>query len=163
MGIGVSSLATGEAQWLDPGPQMPFVPWPTEEVIRTGALAWIQSMLEQGFDPSEADGAMEEEADVKREVDAEVKRGGAVPELVRRESIAVGASCHFQNTTLSADDFLPVIASMPCVVAHELVPTFSHPFLVPLARTAHLRTLGKHTDTPFHTNTSYKECLQMAL
>ncbi len=89
-GIGVSSLATGEAQWLDPGAQMPFVPWPTEEVIRRGALARIQGMLERGVDPSEADGAVVEEAATQREGDAEVKGEGAVVEPVRRESIAVG-------------------------------------------------------------------------
>lgn len=89
-GIGVSSLATGEAQWLDPGAQMPFVPWPTEEVIRRGALARIQGMLERGVDPSEADGAVEEEKDTKMGVGAEVKLEGAVVEPVRKESASVG-------------------------------------------------------------------------
>ena len=51
-GIGVASLDQNEVQWLDPLTQIPFVPWPVEEVIRQGALAQIQVMLEQGIDPS---------------------------------------------------------------------------------------------------------------
>ena len=41
-----------EVQWLDPLNQIPFVPWPSEDVIRQGALAQLQVMLEQGVDPS---------------------------------------------------------------------------------------------------------------
>lgn len=52
-GIGVSSLDQKEVQWLDPlSTQAPFVPWPSEDVIRRGALAQIQLMLEQGQDPN---------------------------------------------------------------------------------------------------------------
>lgn len=50
-GIGVASLEQSEVQWLDPLTQIPFVPWPSEEVIRQGALAQVQVMLEQGLDP----------------------------------------------------------------------------------------------------------------
>ncbi len=51
-GIGVSSLDQKEVQWLDPmSTQVPFVPWPSEDVIRRGALAQIQLMMEQGKDP----------------------------------------------------------------------------------------------------------------
>lgn len=51
-GIGVASLNQGDMQWLDPLKQIPFVPWPSEEVIRQGALAQIQVMLDQRIDPS---------------------------------------------------------------------------------------------------------------
>ncbi|MCJ1461738.1 hypothetical protein MMC07_000337 [Pseudocyphellaria aurata] len=51
-GIGVSSLDQKEVQWLDPLNQIPFVPWPSEEVIRQGALAQLQVMLEHEVDPS---------------------------------------------------------------------------------------------------------------
>lgn len=52
-GIGVLSLDQKEVQWLDPlSTQVPFVPWPSEDVIRRGALAQIQLMLEQGQDPN---------------------------------------------------------------------------------------------------------------
>ena len=54
-GIGVSSLGQNEVEWLDPLNQIPFVPWPSEEVIKRGALAQIQVMLEQGIDPASVD------------------------------------------------------------------------------------------------------------
>ncbi|KAI4250874.1 MAG: hypothetical protein LQ352_005200 [Teloschistes flavicans] len=50
-GVGESSLEQADVQWLNPLEQIPFVPWPTEEVIKRGALGQIQVMLEQGFDP----------------------------------------------------------------------------------------------------------------
>lgn len=51
-GIGVASLEQSEVQWLDPLNQIPFVPWPSEEVIRQGALVQVQLLLERGQDPS---------------------------------------------------------------------------------------------------------------
>lgn len=51
-GIGIASLEQSEVQWLDPLTQLPFMPWPSEEVIRQGALAQVQVMLEQGLDLS---------------------------------------------------------------------------------------------------------------
>ena len=72
-GIGISSLEQKEVEWLDPPNQIPFVPWPSEEVIKRGALAQIQVMLEQGIDPasvgSGGDGTVNEmgDADVKHE------------------------------------------------------------------------------------------------
>lgn len=87
-GIGVSSLAAGESQWLDPSAQIPFVPWPTEEVIRRGALAQIQVMLEQGVDPTDAPSALEEEA--KQEDDIEIEDEKEVVQNVRRESTFAG-------------------------------------------------------------------------
>lgn len=87
-GIGVSSLAAGESQWLDPGAQIPFVPWPTEEVIRRGALAQIQVMREQGVDP--ADAVMAEQEGTKEGVETEVKREAAVVEPTMRESSSAG-------------------------------------------------------------------------
>lgn len=52
-GIGVSSLDQKEVQWLEPlSTGAPFVPWPSEDVIRRGALAQIQLMLDQGQDPN---------------------------------------------------------------------------------------------------------------
>lgn len=50
-GFGLSSLEQADVQWLNPLEQIPFVPWPTEEVIKRGALGQIQVMLEQGLDP----------------------------------------------------------------------------------------------------------------
>lgn len=59
-GIGVSSLGQEEVQWLDPLKQIPFVPWPSEDVIRQGGLAQIQVMLDQGIDPSSVSAGAEE-------------------------------------------------------------------------------------------------------
>jgi hypothetical protein len=60
-GIGVASLDVSEIQWLDPLTQIPFVPWPSEEVIRQGALAQVQLMLEKGPDASNV-GSREDES-----------------------------------------------------------------------------------------------------
>lgn len=51
-GVGVSSLTDEQRAWLDSASQIPFVPWPSEDTIRKGALAGIQHMLEQGKDPT---------------------------------------------------------------------------------------------------------------
>ena len=52
---------------------MPFVPWPTEEAIRKGALASIQVLLDQGVDPVTFDPekSAELEAERKRITEAE--------------------------------------------------------------------------------------------
>ncbi|KAL8783814.1 MAG: hypothetical protein Q9213_004360 [Squamulea squamosa] len=60
-GVGVSSLTSDEVKWLNELARTAFVPWPTEQVIKSGALGQIQIMLEQGVDP-EAGGAVEEVA-----------------------------------------------------------------------------------------------------
>ena len=83
-GIGVSSLEQSEIQWLDPLAQIPFVPWPSEEVIKRGALAQIQGMLEQGIDPAGLSGEIAEEGFREmeaKEEDVEVKREDGAPEV----------------------------------------------------------------------------------
>ena len=50
-GIGMGSLEDVEKKWLDPLRQIPFVPWVMEDVMRQGALAQIQAMVEKGEDP----------------------------------------------------------------------------------------------------------------
>ncbi|KZF25185.1 hypothetical protein L228DRAFT_236305 [Xylona heveae TC161] len=106
LGIGVSSLEKSETQWLNPSAQVPFAPWPGEEVIRRGALAQIQVMLEQGNDPaSVADPATEarikEEEESKREKekkdqeekeDRRRKELQAAQEAARRESYTGAAA-----------------------------------------------------------------------
>lgn len=68
-GIGVASLDQNEVQWLDPLKQIPFVPWPSEEIIRQGALAQIQVMLEQGIDPNSANVSQDEMRNEERNED----------------------------------------------------------------------------------------------
>ncbi|MCJ1364854.1 hypothetical protein MMC16_003971 [Acarospora aff. strigata] len=94
-GIGVSSLAASESQWLDPSAQIPFVPWPTEEVIRRGALAQIQVMLEQGVDPAGAAVPkvdLEQEQEEETEMEVEVKRENEGGEEARRKSAVASAA-----------------------------------------------------------------------
>lgn len=52
-GIGLESLQQEEKQWLDPFTGTQFMPWPSEDVIRRGALGKIQGMLEKNIDPVE--------------------------------------------------------------------------------------------------------------
>lgn len=47
----LKSLGLEERNWLDPVSGVVFTPWPSEEVIKRGALAMIQGMLEKGDDP----------------------------------------------------------------------------------------------------------------
>ncbi|KAL8944892.1 MAG: hypothetical protein Q9216_000182 [Gyalolechia sp. 2 TL-2023] len=58
-GVGVSSLQQSEVNWLNPMAQIPFTPWPTEDVIKRGALGQIQVMVEQGIDPGSGEPAQE--------------------------------------------------------------------------------------------------------
>ncbi|KAF4636391.1 hypothetical protein G7Y89_g1695 [Cudoniella acicularis] len=60
-----TSLPVEFSQWLNPSADVMFVPWPTEQTIRRGALASIQMLIDQGkdpatFDPAES-AALEEE------------------------------------------------------------------------------------------------------
>jgi hypothetical protein len=77
------------SEWLNPlsgGP--PFVPWPTEETIRRGALASIQVLLDQGVDPATFDPekSAELEADRKRlELEAETRKAEQEAEKARLE------------------------------------------------------------------------------
>ncbi|CZT43463.1 uncharacterized protein RSE6_03507 [Rhynchosporium secalis] len=104
---GVSTNLTLWEQYLNQPADMPFVPWPTEEAIRKGALASIQVLLDQGVDPAtfdpeksaeleaerkritEADDAAREQGRIdredarKREMERRMSGSGAAPE--RRE------------------------------------------------------------------------------
>lgn len=56
-GVGEKSLEPADVQWLNPLAQAQFTPWPTEDIIKRGALGQIQVMLEQGFDHGASDAA----------------------------------------------------------------------------------------------------------
>lgn len=64
-GMGTASLEDIERKWLDPLTQIPFVPWVSDETIKRGALAEIQSMVERGDDPESmgAGGSKEEKGE----------------------------------------------------------------------------------------------------
>ena len=69
---------------LDPAAQLPFVPWPSQEVIGMGGLAHVQSMLEQGRDPGTVLGVEEQAAEDRRRGEEEVKRKEEEEERLRR-------------------------------------------------------------------------------
>ncbi|MCJ1453295.1 hypothetical protein MMC28_003641 [Mycoblastus sanguinarius] len=76
-GIGYESLEDVERRWLDPLRQIPFVPWPSEEVIKSGALAEIQGMMERGIDPESVDAGGVKDDEKVREVIMERREEGA--------------------------------------------------------------------------------------
>ena len=87
-GIGMGSLEDVEKRWLDPLREIPFVPWVGEDVMRMGALAQIQGMVERGEDPEMVGTAEAEEG-------AEGKEGKAMEGLqnedaVKRENVGAG-------------------------------------------------------------------------
>lgn len=86
--------------WLNSGGP-PFVPWPTEETIRRGALASIQGLLDQGIDPATFDPEknaeleserkrLELEAEAEQEVEKARLEEERREEMRRRQSISTG-------------------------------------------------------------------------
>lgn len=71
---------------------MAFVPWPSEEVIRRGALAQIQVMLEQGVDPevvaAEPRPEKEEQGEAVQKV--KVENGAGMSDGVGQASVGEG-------------------------------------------------------------------------
>lgn len=97
-----TSLPLGFTQFLNPSAEIPFIPWPSEEAIRKGALASIQILLDQGKDPATFDPEKSAELEAERKKIAEeedrVKEDRRVEmeearrrEMDRRASVA-GAS-----------------------------------------------------------------------
>lgn len=70
-------------QYLNPLSGQIFFPWPTEDKIRSGALASNQLLLEQGIDPRGYDPAKEEERKLREE--EERKAGEEREKAERRE------------------------------------------------------------------------------
>lgn len=66
-----TSLPEGFTQFLNPLADSPFIPWPTEETIRRGALASIQVLLDQNIDPATFDPAKSAELEAERKRIAE--------------------------------------------------------------------------------------------
>jgi len=60
------SLPNNFSQWLNPLADLPFIPWPTEDAIRRGALASIQVLLDQGVDPATFDPEKSAELEAER-------------------------------------------------------------------------------------------------
>ncbi|TVY39713.1 Mediator of RNA polymerase II transcription subunit [Lachnellula occidentalis] len=60
-----TALPTEYSRWLNPPPDL-FLPWPTEETIRRGALASIQILVDTGVDPATFDPARSAELEAER-------------------------------------------------------------------------------------------------
>jgi len=83
-GRGTGALEDAEKKWLEPLKQMPFVPWVSDEVMRRGALAEIQAMVERGEDPE-----MVQAVVAYGEAEDE-KEGGGVMEGLQGDGMARG-------------------------------------------------------------------------
>lgn len=106
VGVGVSKLSEETKAMLDPISQLPFVPWPSQDIISIGALAHIQGMLEEGKDPSTVLSQEEQEAEDKRKAEAVERERLEEEERLqkRRESMMnIGGARH----TVTEDVFDP--------------------------------------------------------
>lgn len=69
-------------QYLNSSTEIPFIPWPTEETIRKGALASIQVLLDKDIDPATFD------PEKSSELEAERKRIAEEEDRMREEQKA---------------------------------------------------------------------------
>ena len=86
-GVGVAALAPHESQWVNPAAPPWFIPWPSDETIRRGALAGIQARVDAGLDPAAAPAAVdsaEEEGKARREEEEQRRRREEEEEERRR-------------------------------------------------------------------------------
>jgi hypothetical protein len=72
------------SQWLNPA-ETQFVPWPSEETIRRGALASIQILVDQGIDPATFDPEKSAELEAERKRVEEEQERARLEEERRRE------------------------------------------------------------------------------
>lgn len=96
-GKGMSALTKEQRDWLEHPERLPFVPWPAEDVIRRGGLGQIQSMVEQGKDPTKVLGPAEQEAENKRlaeeeECERQEREDREIEDRRRRESMIAAGS-----------------------------------------------------------------------
>lgn len=75
-GVGEKSLEPADVQWLNPLAHIPFSPWPTEDVIKRGALGQIHVMQEQGAHPGDGEASTKESRQGERGIgEADVQMG----------------------------------------------------------------------------------------
>lgn len=96
-----TALPNEFSQWLNPAADLPFTPWPSEEIIRRGALASLQILTDKGIDPATFDPEksaeleaerkriMEEEDRLREEEKARIEEERR-REMERRASISSG-------------------------------------------------------------------------
>ncbi|KAK3044012.1 hypothetical protein LTS18_002410, partial [Coniosporium uncinatum] len=89
-GVALQNLDPDRRAWLQSVSTSPFAPWPNEDIIRSGALADIQAMLERGTDPASilTEEQMAAEAEKRREEEWERQREEEERERRRAEAVA---------------------------------------------------------------------------
>ena len=106
-GVGVSKLSQDTMAMLDPVSQLPFVPWPSQDIISIGALAHIQGMLEEGKDPTTVLSQEEQEAEDKRTAEEEESRKVEEEERLRRRRESMMAMGGHSRHAVQEDVFDP--------------------------------------------------------
>ena len=106
-GMGVTKLSQETRAMLDPIAQLPFVPWPSHEVIGSGALAFIQGMLENGRDPSDVLSQEEQQAEDQRKLEEEERLKAEEEELQRKRRESMVALGGPARQTATEDVFDP--------------------------------------------------------
>jgi hypothetical protein len=93
-GRGYAALSDAQKEWLDHMSKAPFIPWPNEEDMKRGALVAVQTMLEQGHDPTKVLGPKEQEEQDRREREESEQRKLENEEFIkqRRRSVGGGAA-----------------------------------------------------------------------
>ncbi|KAL9095384.1 MAG: hypothetical protein Q9165_002255 [Trypethelium subeluteriae] len=94
LGIGVRDLNESTKDWLDPLAKLPFVPWPKDEVIRSGGLATVQYLVETGKDLTTDPRREEAEAEERRREGEEEDKKRHEELSQRKQSYATGANGH---------------------------------------------------------------------
>lgn len=86
--VGTKAMNEGQKRMLDPQRDLPFMPWPSPDIIQRGALGTIQRMIDNGEDPGSVLTAEEQaEADRKKKEEEERERQAAQAERERRENL----------------------------------------------------------------------------
>lgn len=100
--IGLTCMEERDRAWLLPDPEM-FQPWPTQDVMNSGALGDVQRMLERGEDPATKLSKQEQaEADLRREAEEEALRLKKAEEERRAKEMFGGGSLQRRGTTVEA-------------------------------------------------------------
>lgn len=73
--VGTKAMNEGQKRMLDAQKDLPFEPWPSAQIMQSGALGTMQRMLESGQDPGSVLTAEEQaEADRKKKEDEEKEK-----------------------------------------------------------------------------------------
>lgn len=88
--VGITNLNQDAKDWLDPLSKLDFVPWPSQDVIQSGALADIQRMREAGKDPASVLSAEEQVVEDERKKVEEAQERLRHEEMEQRRMSRLG-------------------------------------------------------------------------